>query len=331
MEFFNKRSLITVSLIAICNLILLYFYKYFINGLSIEEFSLLKTGNILNLILTVFFLIVCYLNFTKNSFSKKKSVLILSYIYLSFLIFAIVLKIADFNYLPIYLFGYPFKKIFPLLLLLFNQLIQLYLFIFLFHNYFNCKKLFNVNSFVCLSVITAILLIFSFISTYNLKKNSVDSSKPYDIGIVFGAAVWSGNKPSPIFKGRIEKSFELLKKKIIKKIQLTGGNAPGEISEAKAALNYLKKNKKIKDKNILLEEHTTTTNEQIKFIKENLGGKKIIFISDNFHLKRILEMADFYNLKAIGISSDYKLSWKKLLFYRIRDSIGLLLFWLFGI
>ena len=120
----------------------------------------------------------------------------------------------------------------------------------------------------------------------------------------------------------------------IKKIHVTGSNAPGEISEAEAARNYLIE-LGISKKDILFESVTSTTSEQIKFIKNELvkkqGMNKILIISDQFHLKRVLEMCRFFNVKAEGIESGYKLNWKKLLYYRLRDSIGLLLFWLFAI
>ncbi|MCB0744571.1 MAG: YdcF family protein, partial [Ignavibacteriae bacterium] len=135
--------------------------------------------------------------------------------------------------------------------------------------------------------------------------------------------------------GRIDKGAELLKNKVINKIQLTGGNAPGELSEAEAALKYLQSMHKLSPKNIEVENLTSTTNEQIKFVKSNLENgdkfKKFIIISDEFHLKRVEEMVDFYNLNAEVISSNYKLNFQKSFYYRLRDSIGLIIFWFFGL
>lgn len=147
--------------------------------------------------------------------------------------------------------------------------------------------------------------------------------------------MWSGNRPSPIFLGRIDKGAKLYKQKAIKKIQLTGGNAPGEVSEAKAAFNYLIEHHKLDSNSILIEELTSTTNEQIRYIRNNFikeeSSSNFIFISDEFHLMRITEMAKFYGLKAKVVSSEYKLNFQKSLYYRVRDSIGLILFWFFAI
>ena len=86
---------------------------------------------------------------------------------------------------------------------------------------------------------------------------------------------------------------------------------------------------------LAIEETTTTTTEQIKFIKKNLvkiqGNYSVIIISDQFHLTRVLEICKFFDVKAIGIASDYSLKWERLLYYRFRESIALLFFWLFAI
>ena len=334
MDNANTKYLIFIILIAISNLLLLFYFKYSQNGLAIEEFKLLKIGNLINLFFSILLIISCLLLYTKDS-NNFKMLLFLSIVYFFPLIMLLILKFNDVHYSQTYLLGYPLKKIVPLLLLLVNQIIQLYLIVFTFLLYFKNGKLLYVTAALYVLGVIILLVGISFASTFIIKEKQIGKTKPYDIGIVFGAAVWSGNKPSPIFEGRIEKGFELFKKGIIKKIQLTGGNAPGEVSEARAAINYLKKNKHINTNNILIEEKTTTTNEQIKYIKEKLVSKnsetKIIFISDNFHLKRILEMADFFNLHAVGIASDYRLSLKKSLYYRFRDSVGLLLFWIFGV
>ncbi len=333
MDNSNTKYLMITLLIAISNLLLLYYFKYSQNGLSFREFNLLKIGNLINLSFTALLLFGHILLYLKSQSVNFKLLLTISFIYFIPLVLLLLLKLFNYKFPQGYLFNYPYKKIIPLFFLLANQIIQLYLIALVFFSYFNCEKIRYINSFFCVIGIIFLLVIISFITTFRINKKQIGNVH-YDIGIVFGAAVWSGNKPSPIFKGRIEKGFELYRKGIIKKIQLTGGNAPGEVSEARAAINYLKKNKNLDKKNILIEEKTTTTNEQIKYIKERLlnnNQNKILFISDNFHLKRILEMADFFNINAIGVASDYKLSWKKSLFYRFRDSIGLLLFWIFGI
>jgi vancomycin permeability regulator SanA len=156
-----------------------------------------------------------------------------------------------------------------------------------------------------------------------------------NLAFVLGAAVWKRDKPSPMFEGRIEKSYELYKNGMVSKIQVTGSNAPGELSEAKTAYFYLLK-KGVDKTDILTEEHSSNTHQQIMFLKKNeqkyrKNFENFILISDEFHLVRLVELCRFYDLKVITVTSDYELNWEKLLYYRIRESVALFLFWLFGI
>ena len=115
---------------------------------------------------------------------------------------------------------------------------------------------------------------------------------------------------------------------------MTGGNAPGEITEAEAAYKYLI-NLRVNPKNIVIENETSTTTEQVKFIKSsrlsNDDENKILVISDGFHLTRVLQICKFFKVPAMGVSSDYSLSFEKTIFYRTREGIALLLFWFFAI
>jgi len=231
--------------------------------------------------------------------------------------------------------NYPFKKVFIGTILFSGLFIQLYIAILLIRLIFDKSNITYVKSIFSSVFILVIILIFSFIysASDRFESNEINIEEE-NIGVVLGAAVWRNNQPSPLFRGRIEKASQLYSEGKISKIQLTGGNAPGEISEAQAAYNYAI-DLGVDDDDILIEEKTSTTTEQIIFIKNKLSGdldyNKILLISDQFHLSRILEICKFFNVDAAGVSSSYKLNWEKLLYYRMRESIALLFFWFFGI
>lgn len=182
-----------------------------------------------------------------------------------------------------------------------------------------------------------IVLIFAFIliysSSFSAKKNSQDNEK-YDIGVVLGAAVLSQNKPSPTLLARLNKAKELYDKGILKKIHLTGSNAPGEISEAEAAFRYLVSlGMPLND--LLMEKKTNSTTEQIRFIRntllKNKKFEKIAIISDTYHLSRIKQISSFYGIKVSLFGAVIKLTAQKALYYRLRESVALLYFWFFGL
>lgn len=155
----------------------------------------------------------------------------------------------------------------------------------------------------------------------------------YDAGVILGAAVWSGNKPSPVFRERIRKGYELLKNGTVEFLVLTGGNAPHELPEAEVAKRELLR-LGADPTRIVLEEHTSSTAEQILFIRDELtkqGWRSFVIISDQFHLKRALEICAFNNIEANGISSESPLGPYNLAIYHLRESAALILYWLFGL
>jgi uncharacterized SAM-binding protein YcdF (DUF218 family) len=154
-----------------------------------------------------------------------------------------------------------------------------------------------------------------------------------NVGVVLGAAVWT-NEPSPSLKSRVEKAFSLYKEGEIQKIQLTGGHAPGELSESEMAYKYLK-SKNIDTNDVWIEKNTTSTAEQIQFIKSKLSAKptidNIIVISDSYHLPRVHEIADFFHLNLQVAASNLDLKFENKIYYKLRESAATVIFWFFAI
>ncbi|MCF6268858.1 MAG: YdcF family protein [Melioribacteraceae bacterium] len=334
----NTTILIYLVIVSLLNFLLTFMIKYDLNALSISNFNLFYIGNLIPIAMEgVLLLFILGQMLNKNSllFSHKLSLAVLiSTTFILVLASYLIVKMGV-SFPSDYLFSYPLKKVSIGGALLLSLILKLYIITLLLNLFFNkgfvvyLKSLFTTIFILIISF--GSIFVFTIISEYN-----EDNLKPSNnsIGVVLGAAVWNDAKPSPIFKGRIEKASELIRNKKISKIQLTGSNAPGEISEARTAYKY-GLNLGIKKHLMLLEEKTTTTTEQIKYIKKELSGSRnytsILIISDQFHLTRVLEICKFFDVKAVGIASNYKINWEKLLYYRFRESVALLFFWLFAI
>jgi vancomycin permeability regulator SanA len=156
----------------------------------------------------------------------------------------------------------------------------------------------------------------------------------YDAGVILGAAVWSGDKPSPVLRERINRGFDLLREGNVQFLVLTGGNAPHELPEAEVARRELLK-RGADPTRIVTETNTSSTLEQILYIRDQLqkkqGWSSFIIISDQFHLKRALEICQFNGINAIGVSSESPLGPQNLALYHLRESGALILYWLFGV
>jgi len=335
----KRRTIYFVLFFLLFDLLFLYLNKYSRKGLSILEFQLSAIGNLINLIFTLIPVIALIILFFNNQrFEKSK---IAFYLFLTVLMSIPLLFTATLKELPLgiqnfYLLGYSFEKIFIAILFLTYQFVLIYLASYSWLLIFNTKSKIYFRSFFY-SIICIFLLVFFAAFYNNYDDTVVDRLNPEnksDVAVILGAAVWSKTKASPLFASRIAKASNLYNANVVKKIQVTGGSAPGELSEAEVAFNYLVKYG-VNAHDIWIEKKTSSTSEQVLFIKENLVNEKkmknILIVSDKFHLKRVMEICKFYKIKADGVSSDLKLRWDKVLFYRFRDSLALLLFWLFGI
>jgi uncharacterized SAM-binding protein YcdF (DUF218 family) len=161
-----------------------------------------------------------------------------------------------------------------------------------------------------------------------------ENKKSVEAGTVLGAAVWGGNRPSPVLRERINKGYELYSSGIIRNIILTGGGSPGEMTEADVSKKELLK-KGVSEKNIIIENKSNSTLEQITYLNNNYykknNWKETVIISDNFHLLRTKQICKFFGINAYTISSDTPLSTESNFNYCIKESFAVILFWLFGI
>src|SRR5882672_12918514 len=130
-------------------------------------------------------------------------------------------------------------------------------------------------------------------------RNAVDDVRA-DAAIVLGAAVW-GNEVSPVFRERINHALELYRSGKVRKIIFTGGQGNrNEMTEAAAARAYAMKNG-VAENDILIEEASHTTYENVvnaKQLADANGLKKILLVSDPMHMKRAVAMAGDIGLEA---------------------------------
>lgn len=338
----RKKTNIKYPISALFNityLLSLSFLKYELNSVSINNYNPYYVGNILNIIITLGVVVgFIVLVFKKSQLdnSRVNFLLVLSILApLCLLIIYVLSELVGFD--PnAYLFSFPVKKVYTGFLFISSVFIQLYILIYVWGVILGFEKLFELRTLFRTISAILILLIFSLFVVWNVKKYTVENLhyKKYEYALIPGAAVWSKAKPSPIFEGRIRKAYELYRQGVIEKIIVSGSNAPGEITEAEAASKFLT-NLGVDKKDLVIDNETSTTNEQIKFLRLNGGVSKsptpVVIVSDNFHLTRILQICSFFEAEAEGISSGHTLTIEKTLFYRTRESVALLLFWFFAI
>jgi uncharacterized SAM-binding protein YcdF (DUF218 family) len=158
------------------------------------------------------------------------------------------------------------------------------------------KKIAKASSLILLILALAVGLLASQI--YSFRNASSDASA--DAAVVLGAAVWTA-QVSPVFRERINHGIDLYRNGKVRKIIFTGGQGnPGEPTESSAARQYALQ-RGIPASDILIEEKSHTTYENILYAKQladSHGIKKVLIVSDPLHMKRAVAMATDVGLVA---------------------------------
>lgn len=153
----------------------------------------------------------------------------------------------------------------------------------------------SIFIFACFEVI-----LIGFIAVYGMY-DSCDYKE--DVVIVLGAGI-KGDNPSYALKMRLDKAVEYHEKNPDAYIVVTGGKGPQEdTTEAYAMEKYLI-SKGVDESIIIKEEHSTSTNENMRFTKEILDKKfdksyRVTVITNNFHIYRAEKIAEDEGFKNI--------------------------------
>ena len=136
-----------------------------------------------------------------------------------------------------------------------------------------------------------------------------------DFIIILGSKIRSDGTLTPLLKGRVDKAIEFANKqyeKTKKKIIYipSGGKGNDEvIAEAEAIKNYLLE-KGIKEKQIIIEDKSTSTIENMKFSKDKIDKvkkeAKISFSTTNYHVFRSGVIANEQGIDCEGMGSKTK-------------------------
>ena len=289
----KKIYSVTISLILLFELVFLYYIKYSNQGLTLLDFSINNIGNIFNLCVTLVMIlgVIIYLRRKHSKTNLLTSMVLLSLLALFFAFFSTITKFPDED---IYIFNVEGDKLFDAIALTcYHFILFTFLSIIWFKVFGSERKIFFrsiISSIIIIFMLLGSTYIFILETEYSTINWKLEKNKR-NIAVVLGAAVWSDNQPSPSLSRRIERAVELYRKGYVGKILLTGGNAPGEMTEAEVAYEYAKR-KGMDMSNVKFENLTTSTSEQIKYIKNKLVGNveidDIIVVSDAYHLVRVL-------------------------------------------
>jgi vancomycin permeability regulator SanA len=125
--------------------------------------------------------------------------------------------------------------------------------------------------------------------------------KPYDVIVIFGAAVWDRGQPSPALKRRLKHAVQLYREGYANILLATGGIGNHPPSEA-VTMKKLALEDGIPPSRIITEEEGTSTltsaKECIRIMRANNWTSAMV-VSDSYHLLRAL-----FVFRCLGIQAD---------------------------
>ena len=166
---------------------------------------------------------------------------------------------------------------------------------------------FVLTSCVSVSVIYGSMAFVIFM-IYTLFLQIVPRKKDFDYVIIHGAGLIGGKKVSKLLQDRLDKAIEVYRKDPTPpKMIPSGGKGTDEsVSEAEAMRDYLL-SKGIPDEDIMLENASTTTFENLSYSQQILdrqpGRKYTALVTSNYHVYRALRYCKKIGLPCTGIGS----------------------------
>ncbi len=166
---------------------------------------------------------------------------------------------------------------------------------------------FLVTSIIIVSVIYGSMSFVIFM-IYSLFLMALPRKKDFDYVIIHGAGLINGEKISKLLQERIDKAIEVYRvdPSPTKLIPSGGKGSDESISEAEAMKRYLLE-KGIPEDDILMEDRSTTTLENLRFSKDIIdsreGRKYTALVTSNYHVYRALRYCRRVGLSCTGIGS----------------------------
>lgn len=165
----------------------------------------------------------------------------------------------------------------------------------------------KVESFISISVIYVSLAFLVFM-IYTVFLQIIPRKNDFDYVIIHGAGLLDGERPTKLLQDRLDKAIEVYRRDPTPpKMIPSGGKGDDEkISEAEAMKRYLI-SQGIPEDDILIEDRSTTTYENLSFSKEIIdsqeGRKYTALVTSNYHVYRALRYCRKIGLECTGIGS----------------------------
>lgn len=165
----------------------------------------------------------------------------------------------------------------------------------------------KITTMIGVSALYFSIIILAFV-LYSILVDILPHRYNFNYVVIHGCGLTSDGKVSNILRARADRAIKIYEKCRKKPILIpSGGKGADEVrSEAEAMEEYLLEHG-IPKESIILEDRSTTTEENLKFsndiIEHREGKRKTALVSSNYHVYRCLRYARRMGIKCTGIGS----------------------------
>ncbi|HOT45143.1 MAG TPA: YdcF family protein [Spirochaetota bacterium] len=150
---------------------------------------------------------------------------------------------------------------------------------------------FRIIVIIVILIVMAAAVLHTVVSFVSYGGNAVSGKA--DAAIVLGAASY-GDRPSPVFRERINHALWLYRNGFVKKIIFTGARDSGNEPPASTVASHYAAGRGVPMGDILGEDRSRTTEENLsraRDLAEKNGLKTFLIVSDPLHMKRAMRIA----------------------------------------
>ncbi|UCG24385.1 MAG: YdcF family protein [Chloroflexota bacterium] len=140
--------------------------------------------------------------------------------------------------------------------------------------------------------------------------------------IVFGAAVFSGDRLSTVLRDRMDTAIELYRQGFVGELLVSGDGASSRYNEPEAMMNYAVRNG-IPEEDILTDAGGRRTYDTCYRARHLFGVQDAILVTQRFHLPRALFLCGFLDIEAVGVPADQRL-YRGARWYEFRETAATL-------
>jgi uncharacterized SAM-binding protein YcdF (DUF218 family) len=169
-------------------------------------------------------------------------------------------------------------------------------------NYFLLVMLKKLLQIILILLVLSLLMMGTVLAKEIYSFSLISSYAPADAAVVLGATVFR-DRPSPVFRERINHAIDLYKQGVVENIIFTGGLAGNdELAESEAAREYAIA-QGVPAEHILIETESDNTCLNLlgaKHIIEENSMNQVLIVSDPLHMRRTMWLAESIGLKALS-------------------------------